>query len=207
MSKPIIISIAGGTASGKTTVVNKIVKHFNSENVSVISMDNYYKRRDDLSFEERKKINYDHPDAIDMDLLKRDVKLLLEGNKIYTPVYDFSLHNRDDNKQELIKPTKVIIIEGILALYDESIRSMSDIHIFVESDADIRFIRRLKRDIAFRGRTLEDVIFQYLTTVKPMFDSYVAPTKRFADIIIPNDTKNDMAIEIIIAKIKDIFNA
>lgn len=207
MNKPIIINIAGGTASGKTTVVNKIVKKFTSENVSVISMDNYYMRRDDLSFEERKKINYDHPNAIDMDLLKRDIKLLLEGNEIYTPVYNFSLHNRDDEKKELIKPTKVIIIEGILALYDEDIRNMSDIHIFVESDADIRFIRRLKRDIAFRGRTLEDVIFQYLTTVKPMFDSYVAPTKRFADIIIPNDTKNDMAIDIIIAKIKDIFNA
>ena len=207
MNKPIIINIAGGTASGKTTVVNKIVKKFTSENVSVISMDNYYMRRDDLSFEERKKINYDHPNAIDMDLLKRDIKLLLEGNEIYTPIYNFSLHNRDDEKKELIKPTRVIIIEGILALYDEDIRNMSDIHIFVESDADIRFIRRLKRDIAFRGRTLEDVIFQYLTTVKPMFDSYVAPTKRFADIIIPNDTKNDMAIDIIIAKIKDIFNA
>lgn len=198
----LLISIAGGTASGKTTVVDEIIKNFNQDDVSVICMDNYYKRRDDLTFEERQKINYDHPDAIDMDMLKNDLKSLLNGHEIKMPIYDFKIHNRSD-EYIIVKPTKVVILEGILALYDEEIRNLSKILIFVESEADIRFIRRLKRDIEERGRTLDGVITQYLSTVKPMFDSYVIPTKRFADIIIPNNTKYKMAIEIISAKIKD----
>lgn len=201
----LLITIAGGTASGKTTVVSKIESFFKNDEVSVIAMDNYYKRRDDLSLEERKKINYDHPDAIDMDLLKDDLKKLLKGYEIEEPIYDFKVHNRSTGTIT-IKPTKVIILEGILALYDKDIRDMSDIEIFVESEADIRFIRRLKRDIEERGRTLEDVVNQYLTTVKPMYDSYVAPTKVHADIIIPNNTKNDMAINVLIAKIKEELN-
>ena len=202
--KPLLISIAGGTASGKTTVVEKIEKHFNSKDVTVVCMDNYYKRRDDLSLEERKLINYDHPDALDLELLKKHLNLLLSGDYIECPIYDFQLHNRKSNTMR-IKPTKVILLEGILALYDEEIRNMSNILIFVESEADIRFIRRLKRDIESRGRSMDDVIKQYLSTVKPMYDSYVAPTKRYADIIIPNDTKHDMAIDILSAKIKDIL--
>lgn len=202
--KPLLISIAGGTASGKTTVVEKIEKHFNSKDVTVVCMDNYYKRRDDLSLEERKLINYDHPDALDLELLKKHLNLLLSGDDIECPIYDFQLHNRKSNTMR-IKPTKVILLEGILALYDEEIRNMSNILIFVESEADIRFIRRLKRDIESRGRSMDDVIKQYLSTVKPMYDSYVAPTKRYADIIIPNDTKHDMAIDILSAKIKDIL--
>lgn len=202
--KPLLISIAGGTASGKTTVVEKIEKHFNSKDVTVVCMDNYYKRRDDLSLEERKLINYDHPDALDLELLKKHLNLLLSGDDIECPIYDFQLHNRKSNTMR-IKPTKVILLEGILALYDEEIRNMSNILIFVESEADIRFIRRLKRDIESRGRSMDDVIKQYLSTVKPMYDSYVAPTKRYADIIIPNDTKHNMAIDILSAKIKDIL--
>lgn len=202
--KPLLISIAGGTASGKTTVVEKIEKHFNSKDVTVVCMDNYYKRRDDLSLEERKLINYDHPDALDLELLKKHLNLLLSGDDIECPIYDFQLHNRKSNTMR-IKPTKVILLEGILALYDEEIRNMSNILIFVESEADIRFIRRLKRDIESRGRSMDDVIKQYLSTVKPMYDAYVAPTKRYADIIIPNDTKHDMAIDILSAKIKDIL--
>lgn len=202
--KPLLISIAGGTASGKTTVVEKIEKHFNSKDVTVVCMDNYYKRRDDLSLDERKLINYDHPDALDLELLKKHLNLLLSGDDIECPIYDFQLHNRKSNTMR-IKPTKVILLEGILALYDEEIRNMSNILIFVESEADIRFIRRLKRDIESRGRSMDDVIKQYLSTVKPMYDSYVAPTKRYADIIIPNDTKHDMAIDILSAKIKDIL--
>lgn len=205
MKQPILILVAGGTASGKTTVVNEIVGHFKSDDISVIYMDNYYKRRDDLSLEERKKINYDHPDSYDMDLLKADLRSLMEGRSIYTPVYDFSLHNRDCSKKILISPTKVLLLEGILALYDKDIRSLADIQIYVESEADIRFIRRLRRDIALRGRSMDDVITQYLCTVKPMYDAYVAPTKRFADIIIPNDTKHDVALEILSAKIKEII--
>ena len=203
--KPILILVAGGTASGKTTVVNEINSHFKSNEISVIYMDNYYKNRDDISLEERKKINYDHPDSFDIDLLKSDLSNLLNGKSIKTPVYDFKIHNRDSKETLLVNPTKVIILEGIMAMYDKDIRDLADIKIYVESDADIRFIRRMKRDIVERGRTVDEVIEQYLTTVKPMYDAYVAPTKRFADIIIPNDNKHDVALSIVRAKIKDII--
>jgi len=202
MGMALLISIAGGTASGKTTVVSEIAKNFKKNEISLVCMDNYYKRRDDLSLEERKKINYDHPDAIDMELLKNDIKDLLNGKEIKMPIYDFKNHNRSD-EFEVVKPSKVIILEGILALYDEEIRELSDLLIFVESEADIRFIRRLKRDIEERGRTVDGVIEQYLKTVKPMFEAYVLPTKRYADIIIPNNTKYKMAIDVIKAKIKE----
>lgn len=205
MEKPILILIAGGTASGKTTVVNKILDTFSTNDISIIYMDNYYKRRDDLSLEERKKINYDHPNSFDFELLKYDLNNLLNGYEINTPLYNFKEHNRDKNKTILVKPTKLVLLEGILSLYDNEIRNIADIKIFVESEADIRFIRRLKRDIIERGRTMDDVIYQYLTTVKPMYDSYVAPSKRYADIIIPNDVKHDVALEILSAKIKEII--
>ncbi|MDE6661228.1 MAG: uridine kinase [Anaeroplasmataceae bacterium] len=203
--KPILIAIAGGTASGKTTVVNEIINHFHSEDVAVICQDNYYKALDNLSLEERRKINYDHPNSFDLDLLFADLSRLMDGNTICSPVYDFKEHNRKKDETLSISATKVIILEGILALYDSRIRGLSDILIYVESDPDVRFIRRLKRDIHERGRDLDSVIMQYLSTVKPMYDEYVAPTKRFADIIIPNDTKHDVAIEILAAKIKDII--
>ena len=204
MNKPVLILVAGGTASGKTTVVNQITKKI-PKDVSVICMDNYYKRRDDLTFEQRKRINYDHPDSLDMDLLHQQVLALLDNRSIDCPVYNFAEHNRDKSKTILIHPAKVIIIEGILALYDENIRNLADIQIFVESDADIRFIRRLKRDMQERGRSLDNVIEQYISTVKPMYEAYVVPTKRFADIIIPNDTKHDIAIDILSTKIKDFL--
>lgn len=204
MEKPILILIAGGTASGKTTVVSKLLSHFDANSVSVLAMDNYYKRNDNISLEERKKINYDHPDAIDMELLKKHIIELLNNKDIDCPVYDFINHNRS-NEIIHIKHTSVIIVEGILALYDKNIRDLADIQIFVESEADIRFIRRLRRDIKERGRDVDDVIRQYLSTVKPMYDAYVAPTKRYADIIIPNDTKHDMAIDILATKIDNII--
>lgn len=203
--KPILICVAGGTASGKTTVVNEIIHHFRADQVSVIYMDNYYKERNDIPLEQRKKINYDHPNSFDMDLLHSDLNSLLNHKAIDSPVYDFCKHNRNSSEKIRLMPTNVIILEGILALFDERIRSLSNINIFVESDADIRFIRRLKRDILERGRSMDDVIMQYLETVKPMYDAYVAPTKRFADIIVPNDTKHDVAIEILSSKIKDII--
>lgn len=205
MNNPVLILVAGGTASGKTTVVDKLLSSFDKRDISVIYMDNYYKQRDDLSIEERKKINYDHPNSFDMELLKDDLKKVLNGETIYTPLYDFQTHNRNKDAHVRIDPTKVIILEGILSMYDPAIRAISDINIFVESEADIRFIRRLKRDIATRGRNMNDVIMQYLETVKPMYDEYVAPTKRFADIIIPNDTKHDVALEILSAKIKEVI--
>ena len=202
--RPILITIAGGTASGKSTVVREIIKHFSKEEVRVICQDNYYKAQDDLTMEERVKTNYDHPESFDTDLMHEQLAELLNGNSIDMPIYDFKVHNRSDEVKH-INPSKVIILEGILALYDKRIRDISDILIYVESDPDIRFIRRLKRDIEERGRDMNGVIMQYLSTVKPMYDEYIAPTKRYADIIIPNDVKHDVAIEILSAKIKEII--
>ena len=202
--RPILITIAGGTASGKSTVVREIIKHFSKEEVRVICQDNYYKAQDELTMEERVKTNYDHPESFDTDLMHEQLAELLNGNSIDMPIYDFKVHNRSDEVKH-INPSKVIILEGILALYDKRIRDISDILIYVESDPDIRFIRRLKRDIEERGRDMNGVIMQYLSTVKPMYDEYIAPTKRYADIIIPNDVKHDVAIEILSAKIKEII--
>ena len=204
MDKPILILVAGGTASGKTTVVSEIISYFNTSDISVVLMDNYYKRRDDISLEERKKINYDHPNSFDLDLLKKDLETLSKGKTIYSPSYDFTVHNRS-NETITIRPSKVIILEGIMAMYDNDIRNLADIKIFVESEADIRFIRRLKREMKERGRSLDEVVNQYLETVKPMHDLYVEPTKKYADIIIPNNDKHDVALGILAAKIKDII--
>lgn len=204
MEKPILILVAGGTASGKTTVVNEIISYFNSNDISVVYMDNYYKRRDDISIEERKKINYDHPNSFDIELLKNDLKDLLSSKTIHSPIYDFKIHNRKEDTLT-IRPSKVIILEGILSMYDNDIRALADIKIFVESEADIRFMRRLKRDMQERGRSLDEVYLQYTQTVKPMHDLYVEPCKRFADIIIPNNDKHDVALGILAAKIKDII--
>ncbi len=203
--KPILIAIAGGTASGKTTVVDEIIDHFKSEDVAVICQDNYYKSQDNITVEQRRQTNYDHPNSFDLDLLYNHLQDLINGVNIKCPVYDFKEHNRKKNEFLELSSKKVIILEGILALYDARIRDLSDILIYVESDPDIRFIRRLKRDINERGRDLDSVIYQYLSTVKPMYDEYIAPTKRYADIIIPNDTKHDVALEILAAKIKDII--
>lgn len=201
--KPVLIVIAGGSASGKTTVVDKIQKRFNSKDVLVLRHDDYYKDQRFVEMLDRQKVNYDHPDALDNDLLIKQVKDLLKGKEVDCPTYDFKLHTRSDVIRHL-KPTKVIILEGILVLQDKRIRDLADIKIFVESDDDVRFIRRLVRDMNERGRSLDSVINQYLTTVKPMYYEFVKPTKRFADIIIPNDKQHDVAVEVIVSKIKEI---
>ena len=201
--KPVLIVIAGGSASGKTTVVDNIQKRFNSKDVLVLRHDDYYKDQRFVEMLDRQKVNYDHPDALDNDLLIKQVKDLLKGKEVDCPTYDFKLHTRSDVIRHL-KPTKVIILEGILVLQDKRIRDLADIKIFVESDDDVRFIRRLVRDMNERGRSLDSVINQYLTTVKPMYYEFVKPTKRFADIIIPNDKQHDVAVEVIVSKIKEI---
>ena len=203
--KPILICIAGGSASGKTTVVEEIQKKIGKDEAIFIRHDDYYRDQEYMTLEERKTINYDHPDSFDIELLKNDLKKLMNNKAIDTPVYDFTVHNRDPYKNIHIEPKKLIILEGIMSMYDKDIRDLADIKIYVESEADIRFIRRLKRDIKERGRSMDDIINQYLATVKPMYDAYVAPCKRFADIIIPNDNKHDVALTIINAKIKDII--
>jgi uridine kinase len=205
MKKPILIIIAGGSASGKSTVVDKIIKGLKSVEVTVIRNDDYYKDQTHLTPEQRVLTNYDHPQSLDNDLLLSHLESLLQGQSINKPIYDFVTHNRS-NETEIIHPTKVIILEGILVLQDPRIRNLGDIKVFVESDDDIRFIRRLKRDIEERGRTIDSVITQYLTTVKPMYYQFVKPSKRHADIIIPNDSKHDVAVDILMAKLNQIIN-
>lgn len=200
-----LIIVAGGSASGKTTVVKNLMSRLDINEVGIISLDNYYNDQSNLSMDERKQTNYDHPDSFDMDLLYIQLKELLAGKDIKEPVYDFVNHNRKENEYILISPKKVIILEGILTLYDKKIRDLANLKIYVECDDDIRFIRRLERDMVERGRTGKFVIKQYLETVKPSHEAYVNPTKRYADIIIPNDKSHDVALEVILSRINDIL--
>jgi len=204
MAKPCIIAIGGGAGSGKTTVAYELIKHFSKEDVRLIKIDDYYKDYD-MPYEERIKVNYDHPDSIDFDLLYKNIKDLIEEKAIEKPLYDFALFERKA-ETEHIEPSQIILIEGIFALVDERIREVSDIKIFVDADSDIRFIRRLQRDMKERGRTLDYVIDQYLTLVKPMHDAFVEKTKKYADIIIPNDFKHEVAVSVIETKINELVN-
>lgn len=194
-----LIGIAGGTGSGKSTFTNRIKKQF-GDDVTVIYHDNYYRRRDDIPFEERKKINYDHPDALETDMLIEHIKQLKAGKSVVCPVYDFSVHNRSD-KTVVIKPSKVILVEGILVLQNPELCDLLDIKIFVEADADERILRRVLRDVEERGRDLRGIIDQYLTTVKPMHYRFVEPSKAKADIVI-NSGLNDVAYDIVSTKIQ-----
>ncbi len=200
MDNILVIGIAGGTGSGKTTLMNKIVERFGSD-VTVLSHDNYYRRRDELSYEERTHINYDEPAALETDLMTRHLDSLRHGFEIDCPVYDFSQHNRSDETVRII-PRKVIIVEGILIFADEALRQLMDIKIFVDTDADIRICRRIKRDVNKRGRSLESVIEQYRETVKPMHEKYVEPSKKYADIVVPEGGKNFVALDIILGRIQ-----
>lgn len=203
--KPLIIAIAGGSASGKSTVVEEIVASLKSVEITVICHDDYYKDQSRMTMEERVKTNYDHPSSLDNELFVSHLKKLIKGESIKKPQYDFVNHTRKRETVE-VEPTKIIIIEGILVLEEKQIRDLSDVKIFVKCDEDVRFIRRLKRDIEERGRTLDTVVNQYLATVKPMFNKYVNPSSRYADLIIPNDKKHDVAVDFLVAKIKDILN-
>ena len=205
MKSPILIGIAGGTGSGKSTVTREIYKSITDKNVAIIEQDSYYKDQSNISFEERVKINYDHPFAFDNELLVSHLKDLLDGKSIQKPIYDFENHNR---KQEtvLVEPKDIIVLEGILILYDEDLRNLMDIKLFVDTDADVRVIRRILRDIKDRGRTLDSVVKQYMTTVRPAHMQFVEPTKRYADIIIPEGGYNKVAIDIIVTKVNDIVN-
>lgn len=196
----IIIGVAGGTGSGKTTLTRRLKERF-GDDVSIISHDNYYKAHDELTYEERCRLNYDHPDAFDTDLMVEQIKALRAGETIACPVYDFSQHNRS-KETLLIAPTSVIIIEGILVFADSKLRDLMDVKIFVDTDADVRILRRIVRDVRKRGRSLESVVTQYLTTVKPMHEQFVEPTKRFADVIVPEGGKNLVALDMIIRRVE-----
>lgn len=206
LSKPILIGIAGGTASGKSSIAEILKDDFkNSNSVIILREDDYYKDQSDISYEERCKINYDHPLAFDFDLMTYQLKELLSGRKIEKPTYDYTVHNRS-KIIEKVEPSDVIILEGLFALYNNEIRELEDIKVFVDTDADTRFIRRLKRDIVERQRTMENVMDQYLTTVKPMHDQFIEPTKKYADVIIPNGKSNTVGIDLIRTKINSVLN-
>ncbi len=200
MDSVMTIGIAGGTGSGKTTITRRLLQKF-SNNVSVIYHDNYYKAHNELSYEQRALLNYDCPDAFDTELMIRDLKRLRAGEAIRCPVYDYTIHNRSD-KTVLVKPSPVVIVEGILILQDPRLCDLLDIKIFVDTDADERILRRIVRDVRDRGRSLESVVEQYLTTVKPMHEMYVEPSKRNADIIVPEGGHNLVAMDMLIERIR-----
>ena len=205
LSKPILIGIAGGTASGKTSVAKILKDDFkDTQSVTIIKEDDYYKDQSNITYEERCKTNYDHPLAFDFDLMTKQLKELLCGHTIQKPTYDYTVHNRSD-VIETVEPSDVIILEGLFTLYNPEIRELEDIKVFIDTDADKRFIRRLKRDIVERQRTMESVMDQYLTTVKPMHDQFIEPTKKYANIIIPDGKTNVVGVDILRAKINSVL--
>ncbi len=204
--KPLVIGIAGGSGSGKTSVTNSIYDVFKEHSVVVIEQDYYYKDQSHLEFEERLKTNYDHPLAFDTDLLIHHVETLIDQKLVEKPVYNYSLHTRSE-ETIIIEPKDVIILEGILVLEDARLRELMDIKLFVDTDADLRIIRRIMRDINERGRTIDSVIEQYLSVVRPMHNQFIEPTKRYADIIIPEGGHNEVAIDLMVTKIKTILES
>ncbi len=205
--KAIVIGIAGGSASGKTSIAKKLKEHFGkTQKVAIIRMDDYYKDQSDVPMAERLKTNYDHPFAFDIDLLVEDIQRLKEGQAIDKPVYDFMHHTRSDYREH-IPCSDVVVLEGLMTLDDERLRELLDIKVFVDAPADIRFIRRLIRDVNKRGRSLDHVIDQYMNTVRVMHEQFVEPSKRYADIIIPEGAHNKVAIDLLTTKISSILDS
>ncbi|MHC1723358.1 MAG: uridine kinase [Aminipila sp.] len=200
----IVIGIAGGTGSGKSTLINKIKEEFN-DNITVISHDFYYKEHSDMPFEDRSLLNYDHPNAFDTDLMIEHIRQLKAWGEAWCPVYDFTIHNRTQEKL-ILKPSKVVVVEGILIFENKELLDLLDIKVFVDTDADVRIIRRILRDVKQRGRSLESVVAQYLTTVKPMHEEFVEPSKKNADIIIPEGGFNTVALQMLNQRIHALLN-
>ncbi len=200
MADVMIVGIAGGTGSGKTTITDTLVERFGGH-VSVVHHDNYYKAHHDMPYEERCLLNYDHPDAFDTDRMVEDLRRLKAGERVACPVYDYTIHDRS-NEMITIEPTPVIIVEGILIYADPRLCDQMDIKIFVDTDADVRILRRIRRDVQDRGRSLDSVITQYLSTVKPMHEQFVEPSKRRADVIIPEGGMNLVALEMVVQRVK-----
>lgn len=198
----IIIGIAGGTGSGKTTVVNKIATSLPEENVTILPQDAYYNDNSHLTFEDRQKINYDHPNSIDFDLLLTQIQELKKGNNVEQPIYSYSTHSRSED-YKIVHPKEIIIVEGILVFTNEQLRKMCDIKIFVHTDADDRLIRRIKRDITERGRDIDEVLNRYEKTLKPMHNQFIEPTMKYADMIVPVGGENKVAIDVLTSMIKE----
>ncbi|MBR4969668.1 MAG: uridine kinase [Alistipes sp.] len=204
MKDIVVIGVAGGTGSGKSTLVKRLQESFKGDDVATICHDFYYKAHPELTYEERTKLNYDHPDAFDTWLMVEHIKALKEGKSVECPTYSFIEHNRA-SETLLIEPSKVIIVDGILIFENEELRNIMDIKVFVDTDADIRLARRILRDVRDRGRSMESVISQYTTTVKPMHEQFVEPSKRYADVIIPEGGFNSVAVEMLIQNIRSII--
>jgi len=200
MDKVLVIGIAGGTGSGKTTITRRIMQRFGGD-VSVIYHDNYYKAHHDMPYQERAKLNYDHPDAFDTDLLIQAVKDLRQGRSVVCPVYDYTVHDRSD-KTIVVEPARVVIVEGILIFQSKELCDLMDIKVFVDADADVRILRRIVRDVRDRGRSLDSIVNQYLNTVKPMHERFVEPSKRNADIIVPEGGHNKVALELLMERVR-----
>ena len=200
MSEVMVIGIAGGTGSGKTTITKRLMQRF-GDDVSVIYHDNYYKAHHDMPYSERAKLNYDHPDAFDNELFIKAVRDLKAGRDVVCPVYDYSIHDRSD-KTVVVKSAKVVIVEGILIYQSRELCDLMDIKLYVDTDADVRILRRIQRDVRDRGRSLESVINQYLTTVKPMHEQFVEPSKRRADLIIPEGGHNKVAMRMVMERVR-----
>ena len=203
-NKPVIIGVTGGSGSGKTTVSRAIFEQLHGHSLLMLQEDSYYNDQSDMPFEERIKTNYDHPNAFDTELLVKQLKDLLDWKTIEKPIYDYTEHTRS-SEVEKVEPKEVIILEGILVLNDPALRDLMDIKIFVDTDDDIRIIRRIQRDIEERGRSLQSVIDQYKSTVKPMYHQFIEPTKRYADIIVPEGGENQVAIDLLVTKVRDIL--
>ena len=204
MKTPVIIGIAGGTGSGKTTVARAIYDRVGSSRIEWISHDSYYRDFEGLSPDERHKINFDHPDSLETELLIRHLDVLGKGSSVEVPLYDFGSHRRRTDTQR-VEPRRVVIVEGILVLAEPELRKRIDIKLFVDTPADIRFMRRLMRDIQTRGRSLDSVVHQYMTTVRPMHEEFVEPSKRYADLIIPEGGENQVALDAIIARVEHLL--
>ena len=203
--KVTVIGVAGGTGSGKSTLVKRLQEAFSCEDVATLCHDYYYKAHPELSYEERTKLNYDHPDAFDTDMLVEHIRTLKNGEVIERPVYSFVEHNRT-NERVVVKPSKVIIIDGILIFENKELRDQMDIKVFVDTDADLRLARRILRDVRERGRSMESVINQYTTTVKPMHEQFVEPSKKYADVIIPEGGFNSVAVQMLIQNIRSLIS-
>lgn len=201
---PLIIGIAGGSGSGKTTLAELILEHIGKDKIAFLPHDAYYRNQDHLPYEERVKVNYDHPDSLETELLIKHIQDLEGGKPVELPVYDFTIHSR---KHETVKvePHSIIMVEGILIFYEKKLRRLFDVKLFVDADPDIRFIRRLTRDITERGRSVDSVINQYQTTVRPMYLEFVEASKRYADIIIPEGGRNSVALEMVIARLESLL--
>ena len=203
-NSPIVFGVAGGTASGKTTVAQTILQAVGASQVAYMPHDAYYRDQPQLSFEERSQLNYDHPNSLETNLLVKQIKQLLKGKSVHVPVYDFTTHRRTE-KTVLVEPSPIILVDGILIFTKRRLRELMDIKVFVDTDADVRFIRRLKRDMEERGRSLHSVVEQYLSTVRPMHLKFVEPSKRFADVIIPNGGLNRVAMEMVVSRLHSLL--